>query len=78
MLGGMTIFVEQKFGAVMFTAVIDPAADEYQLPYPLLFNETSASCMPAPEMDYPCDIKMWNQGHMDVSNISIEGLTDTK
>merc|ERR1711871_727823 len=27
----------------------DDAADSYLLPYPLMFNKTSASCMPAPE-----------------------------
>lgn len=42
--------------------------DSYMLPFHLAFNETSATCMPAPEMDYPCDLKMWNNGRMDAWN----------
>lgn len=42
--------------------------NEYMLPFHLAFNETSATCMPAPEMDYPCDLKMWNNGRMDAWN----------
>jgi len=39
--------------------------DDYMLPYPLLFNKTSASCMPAPRMAYPSDIGIMNNGNMD-------------
>eukprot|EP00656_Telonema_subtile_P004451 TRINITY_DN12026_c0_g1_i8.p1 TRINITY_DN12026_c0_g1~~TRINITY_DN12026_c0_g1_i8.p1 ORF type:complete len:374 (+),score=99.50 TRINITY_DN12026_c0_g1_i8:157-1278(+) len=39
--------------------------DLYMLPFPLDFKSTAATCMPAPEMDYPCDINMWNNGNMD-------------
>ena len=42
----------------------------YMLPFPLDFKTTAATCMPAPEMDYPCDIKMWNKGNMDAWNIA--------
>lgn len=41
---------------------------EYQLPWPLDTTSTSAMCMDAPEMDYTCDIKMWNHGHYDAWN----------
>ena len=40
----------------------------YQLPFPLDFGTTSATCMAAPEMDYFADIKMWNSGRMDAWN----------
>ena len=39
--------------------------DNYMLPFPLMFDDTAASCMPAPEMDYNCDIRMMNGGLMD-------------
>lgn len=42
--------------------------DDYMIPFHLAFDETSATCMPAPEMDYPCDLKMWNNGRMDAWN----------
>ena len=40
----------------------------YMLPFHLAFNETSATCMPAPDMGYVPDIKMWNKGRMDAWN----------
>ena len=40
----------------------------YMLPFHVSFNKTSATCMAAPEMDYPCDIKMWANGSMDAWN----------
>ena len=42
--------------------------DAYMLPFLLDFKTTAATCMPAPEMAYPCDIKMWNSGNMDAWN----------
>jgi len=39
--------------------------DKYQLPYPLHFENTSATCMSAPSMGYDWDIGMWNGGKMD-------------
>lgn len=39
--------------------------DDYLLPYPLMFNKTSASCMPAPEMAFACNTKMFNDGNCD-------------
>ena len=39
--------------------------EDYLLPYPLMFDSTSASCMPAPEMAYECNMKMWNNGNCD-------------
>ena len=48
---------------------VDPAlaSDEssYMLPFPLMFNSTSASCMSAPRMAYDCNINMWNNGSVD-------------
>eukprot|EP00658_Telonema_sp_P-2_P047177 TRINITY_DN3572_c0_g1_i14.p1 TRINITY_DN3572_c0_g1~~TRINITY_DN3572_c0_g1_i14.p1 ORF type:complete len:646 (-),score=152.69 TRINITY_DN3572_c0_g1_i14:61-1998(-) len=44
------------------------ASDVYKrqmLPFPLMFQDTAATCMPAPEMDYHCNIKMWNGGNVD-------------
>ena len=35
------------------------------LPFPLQFSRTSASCMNAPEMSYPSDIKIWNEGRVN-------------
>jgi hypothetical protein len=43
-------------------------ATAYMLPFPLDFKTTAATCMPAPEMDYRCDIAMWNSGHCDAWN----------
>ena len=43
-------------------------AAAYMLPFPLDFKTTAATCMPAPEMDYRCDIAMWNSGHCDAWN----------
>lgn len=42
--------------------------DDYMLPYPLSFEKTSATCMPAPTMSYPSDIGIWNNGNMDAWN----------
>jgi hypothetical protein len=42
-----------------------PTTATYQLPFPLDFGTTSATCMAAPEMDYYADIKIWNEGRMD-------------
>jgi phospholipase C len=39
--------------------------DSYMLPFPLMFDSTSASCMSAPRMAYDCNIKMWNNGSVD-------------
>ena len=38
------------------------------LPFHVNTLTTSAICMDAPEMDYPCDIRMWNEGHYDSWN----------
>jgi len=42
--------------------------EEYQLPWPIDYAETSAMCMDAPEMGYEVDIRMWNNGHFDSWN----------
>lgn len=44
------------------------ADDQYMLPYPLIFDDTSATCMDAPYMNYDGDIKIWNEGRMDSWN----------
>lgn len=41
---------------------------KYMLPFRADMSQTSASCMDAPEMDYECDIRMWNEGHFDSWN----------
>lgn len=41
---------------------------QYMLPFHAVMKETSASCMDAPEMNYPCDIRMWNKGRFDSWN----------
>mgnify|MGYP006090182805 CR=1 FL=1 len=41
------------------------ADDAYILPFPLLFNTTAATCMPAPEMAYESNIHIWNGGKID-------------
>ena len=38
------------------------------LPFHVDTLSTSGTCMSAPEMDYPCDIRMWNQGKLDAWN----------
>ena len=43
----------------------DDHESKYQLPYPLHFEDTSATCMAAPSMGYEWDIGMWNRGKMD-------------
>lgn len=57
-----------KMNFSKYTMIEKTEKDEYMLPFHLAFNETSATCMPAPEMDYPCDLKMWNNGRMDAWN----------
>lgn len=42
----------------------DPTKD-YLLPFPLMFDNTSASCMGAPEMAYACNMNMLNGGLVD-------------
>mmetsp|Transcript_19893 Transcript_19893/g.41555 ORF Transcript_19893/g.41555 Transcript_19893/m.41555 type:complete len:717 (+) Transcript_19893:1-2151(+) len=41
---------------------------EYMLPFRADTDRTNAMCMPAPEMYYPTDIKMFNEGRMDAWN----------
>jgi phospholipase C len=43
-------------------------ADSYMLPWHVDSQRTSASCMRAPEMDWPTDIAMWNGGRMNAWN----------
>jgi hypothetical protein len=38
----------------------DIGKEKYMLPYPLHFNDTSATCMGAPYMGFFPDIYMWN------------------
>lgn len=40
----------------------------YMLPFRVNVETTKAICMDAPEMDYVCDIKMWNNGFCDSWN----------
>ena len=47
------------------TTTLSSDENDYLLPYPLMFDSTSASCMPAPEMAYECNMKMWNNGNCD-------------
>lgn len=46
---------------------------KYMIPFHTLANETNAMCMPAPEMYYPTDLKMWNSGRMDAWNTARDG-----
>jgi len=46
---------------------------QYQLPFLAEPNKTAAMCMPAPEMYYPTDIRMWNKGRMDKWNTERDG-----
>lgn len=56
-------------GLPPFYQPIDAAnLSSYQLPYPLVFEKTSATCMPAPMMSYPSDIGIWNKGLVDSWN----------
>jgi phospholipase C len=41
---------------------------QYMLPFLAETDKTNAMCMPAPEMYYPTDIRMWNKGRMDSWN----------
>ena len=38
---------------------------KYIIPFPLNTTATNAECMPAPQMDYECDMKIWNGGRVD-------------
>lgn len=46
---------------------------KYMLPYRTIANESNAMCMPAPEMYYPTDIKIWNGGRLDAWNTARDG-----
>ena len=37
----------------------------YMLPFPVNSHKTNGMCMPAPQMGYVVDIKMWNKGRHD-------------
>lgn len=50
------------------TPAPQPDTDNYILPFPLHFSNTSASCMGAPSMGYFPDIPIWNEGRMDSWN----------
>ena len=50
------------------STLYEASKEKYQLPYPLLFDDTSATCMTAPSMGYNWDISMWNGGLMDAWN----------
>ena len=50
----------------------EKAKNPYMLPFHLAFNETSATCMPAPTMNYQTDVKIWNKGWMDSWNTARE------
>lgn len=58
--GGQSIFAQPVRNAAKETVTL--------LPFPLHFNTSSATCMPAPAMDYATDIGIWNQGRMDAWN----------
>ena len=45
----------------------DPT-ENYLLPYPLMFNDTSATCMGAPEMAYESNMNMLRGGRVDAWN----------
>jgi hypothetical protein len=40
-------------------------ASDSQQPWYMDTSTTSGDCADAPQMDYPCDIAMWNQGLFD-------------
>lgn len=42
--------------------------NDYMLPFRVDTNHTNCMCMPAPEMYYPTDIKIYNSGRMDAWN----------
>ena len=42
--------------------------NDYMLPFRVDANQTNCMCMPAPEMYYPTDIKIYNRGRMDAWN----------
>lgn len=52
-------------GGAKVTFPENPQELPYQLPYPLHFENTSATCMPAPAMSFPTDFLAWNGGLMD-------------
>ena len=39
--------------------------NQYRLPFKIDTDKTAAQCMPAPQMWYPTDIDIWNDGRMD-------------
>lgn len=45
---------------------------KYKLPWHVVSQRTSATCMDAPEMGFEADIKMWNGGKMDSWNTARE------
>ena len=53
------------FGLDAFHQPTSNVTDEYMLPFLAEKDKTNAMCMPAPEMYYPTDIRMWNKGRQD-------------
>jgi phospholipase C len=49
-------------------SISETVNEKYQLPYPLSFEDTRATCMTAPSMGYNWDVSMWNGGLMDAWN----------
>eukprot|EP00750_Incisomonas_marina_P023839 INCI5061.1.p1 GENE.INCI5061.1~~INCI5061.1.p1 ORF type:complete len:955 (+),score=131.17 INCI5061.1:258-2867(+) len=45
-----------------------PSTADYMLPFHVNLSATSGECMAAPQMDYPTDHAMWNNGRMDSWN----------
>ncbi len=43
---------------------------KYLLPFRVDVRRTNAECMPAPQMDYECDMKIFNQGRFDRWNLA--------
>jgi phospholipase C len=53
-------------GRDAFFQPVDEADDsKYMLPFRTIANETNAMCMPAPDMSYPTDTGIWNEGRFD-------------
>jgi phospholipase C len=44
----------------------------YLLPFRVDMERTNAECMPAPQMDYKCDMKIINEGRFDRWNTARE------
>eukprot|EP01013_Petalomonas_cantuscygni_P038271 TRINITY_DN69344_c0_g1_i1.p1 TRINITY_DN69344_c0_g1~~TRINITY_DN69344_c0_g1_i1.p1 ORF type:complete len:721 (+),score=46.30 TRINITY_DN69344_c0_g1_i1:105-2267(+) len=55
-------------GRPVFWQPVSANTSEYQLPFHAEFTSSDAQCLDAPEMDFPCDMKMWNEGKMDAWN----------